>query len=535
MKSTALYICGISLSVLFALIVMYVVSHVSVSNAIVAWDEASNMVWGYKVYDAIRTGDWRLFFELTTSQLYYPPLQSWFIGLTSYILGFSVTGVRIVNMLWLLVITPLIFSIGFSFRKTRFDFWAGLIAVALFLTSPLTLALSGIALKEIMGTALTLITFVFYNRLEEKNTMRNAVSAAMLMIGLFYFKYNYALFLCAGFGVLGVINFTLKYYTNLRAFAAFWIISIIGIGSWVLLHGQRLITVFVHGQTPQTIGIGTWADKILFFPKSVVFVYAPNVVVGLFIICAFFYALVWYKNATIRALWVVVLVYFCILGVYTDNLHERYVFPIMPLLYILASYVAVHLGKRLRKAHRICVYLLVSLGFFMGVGYVRSVPWMLYAVGAHALRSPIFNQPDYRDTLFDFNRRHWSGFIPSYGSQSPSDVVAYVFGIIGSGSRFSVVGNVNELSPKYWELSALIAHRSMVPLKKPGDYVVYVEVTPESRFYTRDYLLFNQQSTEPIQHITTSPEYAVVDKKTFPDIGINVILYKSLVDRGNTQ
>lgn len=535
MKSAALYRTGIFISCVLAFFSVLVVIYVSIPYAIVAWDEASNMVWGYKVYKAMHAGNWRLFFELSKSQLYYPPLHSWFIGALSLISGFSIALIRVVNLLWLLLIAPLIFYVGYSFRKGRSGFWTGLISVVLFLTSPLTLALSGIALKEIMGTALTLIAFIAYTRMEEKNKVWYAIVAGFLMLCLFYFKYNYALFLCAGLGIMEMVNFAFRCTKNYRQLAVFWTISVVGMGAWLLLHGQQLITVFVHGQTPQTIGIGTWMDKMLFFPKSIVFVYAPNAGIGLFIICAFFYSLIWIKNKSVRALWVIVFVYFCILGVYVDNLHERYVFPIVPLLYILAGYTGVHFGAKLYKAYALYIYLFACLTIFMGIRYAVLMPVKLYAVGAHALRSPIFNQFDYKDTIFDFNLHHWPVAVPRTGDQSPSDVVAHVFGVIGPKGKFRVVGNINELSPKFWELSALITNRSVLSGKTPGEYLVYVEVVPGSRFYTRDYLLFNSKSTEPIKDIIVSPEYAVVDKKSFSDIGINVIIYQADGARNATE
>lgn len=526
-KNKVLYFGGLLLSLVLACAVSVAVIQIFLPKAIVAWDEAANMVWGHKIYDALRNHEWRTAGGLSRVQVYYPPLQSWFIGTTSLITGFSIPIVRITNLLWLLVIAPLIFHVGYSLQKSRNGFITGLSATVLFLMSPMTLALSSIALKELMGTAITLISYMYYRRMEERNRLRDAIIAGCFVLVLFYFKYNYALLLCAGYAVLCGINIVTKMYKDYRPMIVFWLVTIFGMVFWVFVQNTRLITEHVQAQTPQTVHIGSWMDKALFYPQSIIFVYAPHVIAGLFMVAAFFGSIVWIRNKAIRALWWIVIVYIIPLGFYSENLHERYIFPVMPFVYVLTAHVAVCLGDFLLKARRVPIFIIMYAGLFlMVIHYSLRLPGAVYSVGAHALRSPIFNQPDYRDTIFDFNPSHWSKRLPPAGSQTPSDVISYVLSVVGP-AHFTVIGNINELSPKYWELSALLAHRNTVPPQVfPDDYLVTVEVMPGSRFYTRDYMLFNMQSAMRIPDIATSRSHLVVGKKVFSELGITVTIYK---------
>lgn len=519
------YVGGLFLSFILSCIVSGVVAFLFLPKAIVAWDEAANMVWGYKIYDALRHYEWGTTVRLSGAQVYYPPLQSWFIGITSLITGFSIPTVRLTNLLWVLAIGPLMFHIGYSIGEKRRGFGIGLGACVLFLISPMTMVFSGIALKEIMGTALTLMSYIAYRNLEEKNRLRDALIAGCFVLVLFYFKYNYALLLCAGYAVLYGIHIATKRYADYRPMIMFWLVTSLGIVFWVLLQNTRLVSGYVRAQIPQTVDIGSLIEKIFFYPHSIIFVYAPHVVIGLGMVIAFFASIVWFGNTRIRTMWWIAFVYIVLLGLYSENLHERYMFSVMPFVYILTAHAVARLYDYLAQFHWASRIAFLSAGAFIVVLSSLRFPGLVYSVGAHALRSPIYNQPDYRDTVFDFNPSHWAHVMPESGAERPSDVISYVFSRIGQTETFAVVGNANELSPKYWELSSLLADKKYLRSSAEARYIVGMTILPGSRFYTRDYVLFNAQGQKDLDAVRAQNRYVLMGEKVFPDVGIRVFLY----------
>lgn len=526
-----IYYWGISLSFVMAIAAVFFVAATYMPRAIVAWDEASNMVWGYKIYQAIQSHQWGTAYRISYAQVYYPPLQSWYIGITSLVTGFSVSSVRVANLLWLLITAPLIFHIGYSTKKTNKGAVVGLLACIFFLFSPMTLAFSGIALKELMGTALTLISYVYYRRIEEKFHLNDVFLGGVVLLAVFYFKYNYALPLYIAYTILTVVNMRSKIHKNdkYRLLIIFLLFVAVGMGCWILVQNIRLFTEYIQAQTPQTAHAGNVFEKIAFYPQSIVFVYAPNFIFGIWMIAALCVYPLWLRQRDTRALWFVSITYIILLGLYAENLHERYIFPALPFVYVLTSSLVVAVGDWLRKQKKIflfiCMWLSMCVGVFL---YVVKLPGIVFSVGAHTLRSPIFNQPDYRDTIYDFSSSHWPKRLPESGSHAPSDVILYVLDAVGA-SQFAVVGNINELSPKYWELSVLLARGAagseQIKSVKP-EYIVTVELTPDSRFYTRDYLMFNAHIAERIPKIASDTSYARIDRKAFSDLGIIVTIYR---------
>lgn len=155
-----------------------------------AWDE-SGYIWQAYAARTVFISNWfGGLWDVSKYQIAYPFLQSWYLGFMSLFLGFSVNSVRLASVLLLIPAAILMWSISRMIIPQRNVL--RLLPVFLFLTSPMMAYYFSTAMKEGLGTVLTLLCFYLYFRAKAKSSPFFYLLTSLSLFILFLTKYNYA-------------------------------------------------------------------------------------------------------------------------------------------------------------------------------------------------------------------------------------------------------------------------------------------------------------------------------------------------------
>jgi hypothetical protein len=127
----------------FALTVGWCIHHFLIRpSGVFHWDEAAHSLKGLLIARDLGSGDWLGFLYDTYRQVYWPPLDSWFLGLAFLIREPTTIIARNVSLIFFLLSALMIYCAALQFRQ-RYREVGAAIATTLFLTSPLVISLSG--------------------------------------------------------------------------------------------------------------------------------------------------------------------------------------------------------------------------------------------------------------------------------------------------------------------------------------------------------------------------------------------------------
>lgn len=523
---------GVIISFLLAIMasVMSYVWYIPFAN--VSWDEAGSLFWGYNIYSAIKDFNWHELVSVSQQQIYPPPLQSWFIGTATQFVQFTIHSVRTVNLFWLIVSSVALYFLGDSVGGKIHKKTVSTFAVLLFLLSPMTLLLSAIVIKEMMGVALTIIFLLLYFRASDSQRPQDYAMAVCSWFLLYFTKYQYGLIPLVGIGISYIVDMQAKRTHKNRSALLFWGVIIGVTFSWAVIRRNELFDFYLLHFASETVKPGIWLDKILFYPRSIIYFYGISPLIGCMLIVSIFSSIPWLRERKFRTIWIITTLYIFCMAVNTNILHDRYLFTVSPFLYIIFARLFVRYVTRYgTSSNRNIRYLFLCTLIVFGVihfGYIRRLPRYVYAMGSYSLRSPFFNQSDYRDLHFDYDTSHWPWQLPEESTESPSDVVKYIVDQVEPHREVILKGRANELSPVYLRLMLQIAAntRSIPSELKFSHFVVTIVVLPGSRLYNRDYVLYNKQiSEEQIQEFDPASGYDLISQKMFSDLGVQVEIY----------
>lgn len=523
--------------VLISIMVAFFVAKTYIPKANVGWDEASQIHVAYRIYDSARAKSVLTFLKVTASQVYYPPLQSLFYGISSLPFGFSIEKARAVGLFWFILGGFLMFLLGKELTDKRKTLM-GILGLFFFLSSPMMLLFSSLVLKEIMGVALSLLVVLLYLRARKGETLFPYILVSLLLFTLSMTKYNYSfliamvVFLEAGVSFLFSKSRRKIILSHLVIFAPFLLL----LGFWLFFPYNKLSSYISIVTSPvgfQTKGMTDFWGILLFYPRAIALMYSPSVILGFFLLLSLVISLRYFNDFRIRVLWLLLAINFTLVIIYNGNMQERYIFTSMPFLFLIGAFI---LTKLLVKSLTFSKKPLIS-GLILGIWLLAGgkilvdmahLPNFVYAVGARTLRYPVFNQTDYqdKDIWFNYNPSSWPKNLPFGAFEKPNDVLDFVASSVDLTKPVEVMGYTNEFSPPYFDLIFALHKQKREFVSLPyASFVVTLEVSPTSRFYTRDYQLMNAWQLEKIREIEKDPSLVMINKKKFESLDVEVTIY----------
>ncbi len=500
--------------------------------AVVNWDEGSYMWRGYIIFTALRSGDSASFFTNTLNQYVLPPFQSWFLGLVLFPFGFTIENARIANLFWFLLGGFLIYMIAPLMPSDKKSLQnAGFIALWLYAVSPIFLVLAGLNLKEMIGTALTLAVIFSYFHARETGRVSWALLTGTAVALLILTKYNYAGIVIIAITIERVIGPKLPDWNKqLSGVFATILTAIATVGLiWMLLEKTKPFMVFTL-QNEVTVGIGSVGDKILFYPRAILYLYTVHPILGLIVIASLGYSLLFIKKYyQIRFLVSLILINAGAVGLWTNNLHERYIATVVPALFLLTAWTIQRVLDKYHARYFSVTFTIVL--FTTGLALFASAPFrrMVYATGSYSLRFPVYNELDYRDLWFTYDKSFWTQTDPWQAKEHPRDVFLYALRTTGYDRIYGVIGYSDVFSPKFLSLLATeYPMQTPLAIRPDAGYIVTIEILPISRYYTREFTLYNLLDVAKISALASDPDYRLFASKTFEELGVRVNIYEEL-------
>jgi hypothetical protein len=378
------------------------------------WDEAHHGLYGMQIYNDVKAGDWEQFWTHTNNQALWMPLHSWLDAVFLLLFGFSYAAARSSSLFLFACCSLLTFLIGRELSREK-GWLIGLIAVGLFLTSPILLHFATQNMQEMLGMVLTLGLAYFMLRYADTEKPGKYLVIG-LMIGIAYWsKSNYALQL-----VLGVGLFQLSllwpgkaaaplvepakgkkhqkkqpkpaasrniYYSwlvdNLLIIAGFLPLFLLW---WVTPPFDRKyglgFTFRAQAMTDPSMPQTGFFDALAFHLQSLVSSYSISFWTGLGLLAAIIISFWFYRERKIRAIQLLFLGNLLLLCTVAANvLQERYLSTGVPLAFLLFAYFAVHYYERIRaskhavavKAGLALLILMIAVDCFSLTGYTKEV------------------------------------------------------------------------------------------------------------------------------------------------------------------
>jgi len=524
-------VLALSLIVAFCIAIFYV------PRANVTWDEAHYLVYAYNIAHAVRTANPGQFWAATREQFIFPPFHSWVLGIPLAYIGFSVQKARIIGLSFIVLSAVGLYILG-KLTDQRRGHIVGCIAGAIFLTSPLMLLYGSLALKELLGVTVSIYTVILYDIARKKQLWYwDLLVALALWVGLIT-KYNFGLLVAAGIGLEGLVAvLTVKHK---RAVILHHLVMalppIVCLIWWIYLPVHSLEPFIANlknsylDYTSQFAKPGS-LNQLLFYPRAILYGYSVSVWVGAMLLASIVGVIPYLKNRIVRISWMIFLLNLIYGTIHANALLERYILTTIPFLYIVGAYMVVKVAGWILVYRKSTVLLYVGTG----VGILASIFIFLdilklktyvYAVGTYVSHDVLFNQRDYQDLWFDYDRTKWTANVPTVPFEKPEDVITYILSITGPYVPLWVIGHASSFSPWYVELLQDMEKEHGVPSARDNlSYLALVKILPSSRFYTRDYQIYNATHPGDVPLALPDSTYTLVAQKHFAELNIDVEVY----------
>lgn len=535
MREWSYYLSRYSFFIVFGLsiIISGVIYFYYQARAIVIWDEGSYLEQTWWLIEAMRSHDWNQFFALSKSYFQYPPLFNWLFLFPFYFIEPSIRGIRSINIIFYIIGTCLTYWLGSEIAQKRKRI-VSFLAALLFLFSPLMITFTVILMREMVGTTFTLLVVILYFISKRKSVIYLLFTSVAFM-ALTMIKYNFGIL---AFGIMSVnegIEFMVTKY-RVSVFSRWCMITIpylLFMFWWIILYQNQLAKFFFILRNPANYltGVGSTLDHILFYPRAIMYLYSPSVLLGIGMLVTLVAAFLYAKNSRIRFLWLAVVINILLGMVHTENMQERYIFTVVPFVYCISAYVLVENFDKitgfLRKFHiQLFGYILGLLGLGVIGWELIHLPTYIIDVGSYTNKIALYNQKTFKELWFDYDRSHWSHPLAQLGDEKPEDVFRYIVNTIDMQKLTAYVGSANELSQPYRGLVFKELERiktgNNFPYREAG---VLVEILPDSKFYTRDYLIQNKPYLDYDRFVFTDPTWILYQEKIFHDLGVKVTIF----------
>ncbi len=342
------------------------------------WDEAAHALKGILIFKDIEQGDWLGFFYDTYRQVYWPPLQSWFVGAAFLISPLSMVSARTISLVVFLLAALLFYITGLNMRQ-RYGEIVATIAVILFLTNITMASHAAEVMLEIYGILFLIITFLLYFVLTKNpNESRFHFLLGLSVAATYFAKANYGILLFTVIVIETLIYVRLHVRKVLTRQSFFFLLPLILIFAlWfayppkITSTWQALRNVPFGVQNPYTV-VG-----FLFYPRALLTMAGSSWMLALWV--AVFVSSFWYwEDRNIRFLLILITLQF-LLGQIHHTKVIRHHLPILPAIFLLTGYMLTQfwvIGKNGAK------YWLPRLATAGLLTVVTILFWLTFQVGS---------------------------------------------------------------------------------------------------------------------------------------------------------
>jgi 4-amino-4-deoxy-L-arabinose transferase-like glycosyltransferase len=335
-------------------------THLIVPGGPLSWDEASHALYGLTITYDLQQGDWLAFIYDTYRQVYWPFLHSWLAGIGFLIAGPSTITARTVSLFTFITLALTLYLAARQMRQQEREL-AGIIAATILLTSPPLVSFAAKSMLEVPGLLALTVTFLIYFNFTGGEASPHKCFLLGLAITLTYFvRSNYGILVFIAIVISQLIDTRFHVrplLTRCNFYTALPMVVIFPI--WFayppkLIATWRSLVNYPYGVT-EPFGIAGW----LFYPRAF-FHLAGSVWLFALLLASLLAAFKFRQDKNVRFLLALVVTQL-VIGQLHHTKVDRYIFPILPALFLLAGYVLAEWWSHSRQPEKILQFWLPRL------------------------------------------------------------------------------------------------------------------------------------------------------------------------------
>lgn len=364
-------------STVAALVFWLIYSNVLVLRGPFLGDEGVHALKGVQFADSLRNGDWLGFLLDSYRQVLYPPLHSWVMAIAYLVAGPSVLSAGMVGLLSFVLMAPVLFLAGY-FLHNEEGAVAGTIAAFLLLTSPPLMSFSTQIMREVPGLltiCLTILTYIWLVR--GQRSPRAYMLLGLGVIVTYFVRMPYGVFIFLVIMVAWLVDVKFNPLKLWRRDVFFFLLPLVVVfGIW-FLYPPKLASTWMwllnEPNVPEPYALAGW----LFYPLSVVRLSASAWHFALAMVAVIFALARFRHHRGIRFLLVLVFVQM-LLAEFHPNKQQRYIFPMLPALFLLSAFALAEFWRWARAARQpfvrwLPLLIVAALVFYGGGIFARTL------------------------------------------------------------------------------------------------------------------------------------------------------------------
>lgn len=303
------------------------------------WDEAAHALRGLIIADDIKQGDWLGFLYDSYRQVYWPPGHSWLTGIAFLIGEPSTVTARAVSLISFVMAASAIYLAALQLTKRNSEL-AAIIAGTLFMTSPSLITFASLSMLEIPGLLFLILTFLAYFKLSHApgSPPRPYVLLGLAITATYFIRSNYAILVFLAIFINSLIEAEFRPQSLLTRNNLYAVLPMLVVFPIWFAYPPKLIDTW-RMLINQPVGVTDpfSLGGFLFYPLAF-FRVSGSVWTFALLLSSLVLGLRFRHDKNIRFLIALVLIQVFIGQVHQTKV-DRYVFPAMPALFLLAGYV----------------------------------------------------------------------------------------------------------------------------------------------------------------------------------------------------
>jgi 4-amino-4-deoxy-L-arabinose transferase-like glycosyltransferase len=314
------------------------------------WDEAVHGMQGSLFAHSMQQGNWSAFLFDSYRLVLYPPIYAWGVGLSLLVMGHSVQAVCLVSLISFVLMVPGLYSASHSLHK-EYPMIAGGVAAVLLLGSSALIRFATQAMLEMSGLLFLSATILVYLKITRENSPPRAYALLGLAVALTYFvRIHYGVLIFIVLFITIILDSWSDYPSLYRRILYFMLPLIIIFGLWFAYPAKLFSTLRWLVNTSNIddpYSVSGW----LFYPQATVRL-AGSVWMFILYFCTLSIAIIrFWKDQTVRFLLLIVVVQL-LLAMVHHNRQDRYLFPILPPIFLLTGSCVADLYRLHQNAPR---------------------------------------------------------------------------------------------------------------------------------------------------------------------------------------
>ncbi len=353
------------------------VNHLLLRGAF-GWDEAAHALKGALIADDLQQGDWLAFLYDSYRQVLWPPLHSWFLAVAFLLFGPSTVSAGAVSLVAFLLTALILYAIALHL-DTRAGPLIGLLAAIFWLSALPLIQFATLAMLELPGLfALSIGILVHFQVNQADQPPQRQIWLALAIAFIYFLRTHYGVLFAIVVAIEWLMASGLRPTRLFMQRTLYLVLPLLLVfGLWFAYPPKLTATWTWLINIPDGVAEPYSAEGWLFYPRAFVRLAVSPWLFALFLVT---YLAAWrnWRDRRARLLLLLVLVQFA-LGMFHQNKQDRYLFPLLPPLYLLAAsgLVRWQAAWRLPPSH-----LSIGMAKLLNIGFLRAQVPRLVMLGA---------------------------------------------------------------------------------------------------------------------------------------------------------